>query len=258
MKISVAFLVVSLLSIPSFAAWTPPTNPDPSKILQEARIDTKNKRYEDALAKHIWFHKNALLYKYSLAGVRLSFALTDWHHLGKHYPPALTKLKEIRDYAAKQIHDGNNLFQYFQEFAAINRTLSENNQTKDVFVWLDKHAPGKAQKIYPLAQPALVSEKEYNLCGKYIDSKQYFSRIVLNFSVINRLALNSEISSTQIEIGKELFIKNTSTLIALLAINGRKNEARLIANKATKELNQSLLHAEFQKALKGHFSNLKL
>ena len=48
------------------ADWTPPQNPNPDEILEEARADTEAGRYEDALAKHVWLHLNAQKYHRSL------------------------------------------------------------------------------------------------------------------------------------------------------------------------------------------------
>lgn len=54
-------LVVALVSTAAVAAdWTPPEKPDPQAILQEARQDAMAKRYETALAKHLWFHEHVL------------------------------------------------------------------------------------------------------------------------------------------------------------------------------------------------------
>jgi len=59
MKITFALLAF-LMNLPLLAAWTPPENPNPQQILSEAQSDAKAGRYEDALAKHVWFHENAL------------------------------------------------------------------------------------------------------------------------------------------------------------------------------------------------------
>jgi hypothetical protein len=96
MKVLICASIVCSLSA-LFAEWAPPANPDPHKILDEAQDDARAGRYADALAKHVWFHENALKYEPSLAGVRLSFALGYWVAFGNSYPPALQKLKSIRD-----------------------------------------------------------------------------------------------------------------------------------------------------------------
>ena len=58
-------VLVQLLSLASTLAalapeWSPPPNPDPEVILEEARADAAAGRNEDALAKYVWFHNNAV------------------------------------------------------------------------------------------------------------------------------------------------------------------------------------------------------
>src|SRR5690349_21544262 len=99
-------LLVVVLLVPGAAfaeGWTPPADPDPQQILNEARDDARAKHYEEALEKYVWFHEHALEYRPSMSGVRLSFALSDWVKLGESYPPALVKLREIRDAVKKRV-----------------------------------------------------------------------------------------------------------------------------------------------------------
>ena len=221
---------------------------DPYKILNEARADARAKRYEDALAKHVWFHRNALKYKRSLAGVRLSFALSDWHELGKAYPPALVKLKEIRDEAEENVRNGKHVRESFLDARAINKRVGEESRTKDLFVLLDSQNADAAREVYKLAQPALINAKEYKLCGKYIDSKRSFPRIIKYFRMNRRLAKRG---AGDLEFANKKFTNDAATLIALLTVNGRKAEAEEIAVDAKKEWNNASFHAEIDKALQG-------
>jgi len=221
---------------------------DPEKILREARADARAKRYEDALAKHVWFHRNALKHEPALSGVRLSFALGYWHKLGKTYPPALVKLKEIRDEAAKNVTNGKHVRQSFQDLAAINRMVGEESRTKEIFVLLDAQNADAAREVYKLAQPALINAKEYKLCGKYIDSKRSFPRIIKYFRMNRRLAKRG---AGDLEFANKKFTNDAATLIALLVVNGRKAEAEEIAGDAKKEWNNASFHAEIDKALQG-------
>ena len=66
--------------------WSVPKNPDPEAILSEAIADRKAGLYKTALAKHIWFHENALSIQPSQYGVRLSFAISYWLDLGGGVP----------------------------------------------------------------------------------------------------------------------------------------------------------------------------
>lgn len=47
--------------------WTPAANPDAQRIHHEAGDDRRAKRYEDALAKTLWFHEHGLEFEQSLA-----------------------------------------------------------------------------------------------------------------------------------------------------------------------------------------------
>ncbi|MEY2612793.1 MAG: hypothetical protein RL069_1605, partial [Planctomycetota bacterium] len=62
----------------------------PREILDEARDDARAKRYSLALAKHVWFHKNALIktkeyetYAKYIRGTSDFFAIKDTYEQGK-------------------------------------------------------------------------------------------------------------------------------------------------------------------------------
>jgi len=231
--------------------WKPPENPDPQKILREAQADARAHRYEDALAKHVWFHRNALKYRPSLSGVRSSFALSYWSRLGKMYPPALVKLKEIRDEAEEDVKNGKDIRESFRDLRAINRTVGEESRTKDIFILLDAQNSDAAKRVFHYAQPALIKAKEYKLCGKYIDPERSFRRIIEGFRADRRLAENPRFGADHLEFANKKFTNDAATLVALLVVNGRKAEAEEIAGDAKKEWNNTSFHVEIDKALQG-------
>ena len=57
--------------------------------LNNIRDLVKNEQYELALQKHVWFHEESKSSS-GMAGVRLSYAISNWVELGNKYPPALT------------------------------------------------------------------------------------------------------------------------------------------------------------------------
>jgi hypothetical protein len=251
LALAILVLVVSGCAQKVDDEWKPPKNPDPQKILSEAQADARAERYEDALAKHVWFHRNALKHERSLYGVRLSFALSYWHELGKAYPPALVKLKEIRDEATTNVTNGKLVRESFHDLAEINRTVGEESRTKEIFVLLDDQNAGAAKEVFDLAQPALIKTKEYKLCGKYIDSKRSFPRIIESFRRDKRLAEDPRFGAEHLEFVNKKFTNDAATLIALLAVNGQKTGAEKIAGDAKKEWNNASFHAEIDNALQG-------
>ena len=143
-----------LLPVSVSAEWVVPEHPDPNKIFDEAKKDKKAQHYDLALKKHVWFHHNALKYRRSLYGVRLSFALSHWRALSEVYPPALVKLREVRNQALFNVKNGMNAYAFFHDFESINEKLGESNKTVDLFRWLDSNQSPVAKKLYRLAQSA--------------------------------------------------------------------------------------------------------
>lgn len=233
------------------AAWTPPPDPDPQAILREAQADATAKRYEDALAKHVWFHENALKLRSSLAGVRLSFALGYWKELGDAYPPALKKLREIRDQAASRVREGKETFFPFQEYVAINKVLKEDEKSGELFVWLDGQQPAAAKAVYDLAEPVLIHAKEYRLCGKYLAPEPVWKSTLNLYYYNRRLAEDPKFGKRMQEYGEKAFSQRVSTLVALLVLNERKAEAEDIAAKALKEWDDPGFKQQLEKAKRG-------
>jgi len=99
--------------------------------------------------------------------VRLSRALTAWVKLGKKYPKALVKLKEVRDEKVKQIRSGFCQMDSFLEVEAINRVLDENEKTIALFKHIDKFEPVLAKEWWPVIKPLMNQFEETELIEKY-------------------------------------------------------------------------------------------
>jgi len=253
MRLSICVLAF-LFHSAVFEDWRPPAKPDPHKILEEAQDDSQAARYADALAKHVWFHENALKYDRALYGVRLSFALSYWVELGKAYPPALQKLTSIRDETAKKVREGGHerdIFEVFGDFAAINRALDEQSKTTDLFVWLDAQKPKAAERVFRVAKDALIRSKEYRLCGKYIDPDRSFAEIVNGYHVNKGIAKSGQHDDAFRDFTEKSFSNSTATLVALLVLNDRKADALKVAEKALKERDDASFREELEQAKKG-------
>jgi Protein kinase domain len=237
----------------ALAKWTPPENPDPYKILTEAREDVRARRYETALAKHVWYHENALKYQPSQSGVRLSFALTNWLDLAKDYPPALAKLKAIRDQAVAGVKDGTGAWQSFHDMVSINTYLGDDALTRDVFAFLHTYNPEMAKRAFGVAEPALIRAKAYKLCGSYLEPEASLQQSVALYRHNQELAKKDKKygGPNLLDFSEKSFTNNTTTLIAILVINGRQAEAEKIAHDAKKEWDNASFHAAIEKALQG-------
>ena len=235
----------------AWSDWKPPERPDPSVILNEAEADKEAQRYADALAKHLWFHENALTYERGLYGVRLSFALSAWVELGKQYPPALQALKEVRDKADHRIRENKAKRGDFHDFSAINEVLGEEKLTADLFVWLDQNNAALAKSSYGAAQNALIHAKYYQLCGKYIDSERSLEMILLVHRQHERMIKDSRFGADFKDYAEKSFSHSASTLVALLAVNQRIKEADEVIAAVLKEKPDPSLKEQLNAARKG-------
>jgi hypothetical protein len=236
--------------------WKPPENPDPQVILNEAQTDTDARRYEAALTKYVWFYENAVTYQPSLSAVRLSFALSGWGRLADSYAPALAKMKEVRDHVKNHIQQAERVaFEDFQDFAALDRELDDESATVATFLLLDTRNPRAAQRVFRLAEPALVRAKEYAVCGKYIDSDQALDEIVRTFELNQAMIKDGSVKANHQAFTEKKFVNASALLVAILVKNERKAEADTVANELKKvsmppEL-LAKLGTELTKALQG-------
>ena len=230
-------------------AWRPPADPQPEKILGEAESDRKAKRYEDALAKHVWFFENALKHQKSLYGVRLSSALTEWARLSQEYPAAKEKMISLRNDIEAKIKVTRNSEELFADYIALNKTLHEEKKNLDLFKWLDTNNVQAAWGVFALAQPDIIKAKDYKLAGKYMDPVRTFNQYVHAYRANKKLAGDS--GGAVLKYAEENFEKNMATLVAVLVRNNRKIEAERVAGLALKEWDDPGFARKLESAKRG-------
>ncbi|MCC6821674.1 MAG: hypothetical protein IT579_13155 [Verrucomicrobia subdivision 3 bacterium] len=204
--------------------------------MDESEADADAKRYENALAKHVWHHEKALKIEPAQYGIRLSFALSAWVKLGELYPPALEKLRTIRDKDELGVREGEIPERLFHDLAAINEHLGQDTKTTQLFVWLDQNKPDFAKSVYSVAQPSLIRAKKINLCGKYLDPEASFKRMLELYNLHKNIAATSASKPRNLEFGRKRFGNDAAILVALLSLNNRSDEAAKIAAASEAEL----------------------
>ncbi|MFN8096541.1 MAG: hypothetical protein U0599_30730 [Vicinamibacteria bacterium] len=238
---------------PQSSSWSPPDAPNPTAILNEARRDTIDGRYEAALQKHLWFHEHALQYQPGLRGVRVSFALADWARLADQYPPAAAALKDSREKAWARVLSAlspTTAFEAFQDFSAINRTLREDERTMRGFEQLDRERPELATRVAPLARPALVRNGRYPLCAKYVSAEDA-RRAAEVHRLTKESAAAGRIPGDAVSFADKRFENEAATVVALLVVSGRETEATALAEELRQERTDPAFGESLSAALKG-------
>ena len=126
------------------------TSSDPNAVRTLAIDDARHGRYDAALEKTLWYWDNAVKIQPSLSAVRRSFLLSDWLSLGESYPPALEKLKAIRDDLEDRILSNDQVrvcADDFADFAVINQTLRQDVRTIQLFKKIEERSPQDAERL---------------------------------------------------------------------------------------------------------------
>ena len=235
---------------PAQAKWTPPVNSDTQAILNEAHQDVMAGRHDEALAKHVWFIRNALEIDRADYGARLSFALRSLKQLVDVYPPAKTRLIEIRDEAEEKVGNDDDAVESFNVSAAINSVLGEDQKTVALFKTLDKDNVQAAGEAFEAARPALINAGELQLCSSYVDPKDY-PRLAEKYHRMLKLAADSKVGEHHAEFAQKTFSNSVTALVALLVLSDRKADAERIAAEAKTVWDDKPFAEALDKALKG-------
>ncbi len=224
-------------------------DPDPDKVLSEAKTLARQGKYEEALQKHLWYHDNALKLMPSHAGVRLSFALSDWVELGRKYPKAKEALVATRDRNATALANGKGWFDLFHDVTAINRELDENAKTVQLFKAVRAKDPRLAAQCYHAAKDDLVAGREYELCSGYTpDALKAFDRIQ-EMRELNLKLAKDGVASLK-EFADKSFTEETCRLIEILSGANRKPDAEKVRERALAVRNDAGLREAIEQAEK--------
>jgi hypothetical protein len=234
------------------AEWAPPAKPEPRAIHNEARKDRIEQRYDDALAKHLWLHREGARVEPAWRPVRLSFALADWAHLAARHPPALAALTGVRDAAEEDVRAGRDASNAFRDFAAINQELDEPGRTVALFSWIEARDPDLARQLSALAEHALIASGDYKTAGKYMDANAAMERVVrVHMSMVR--SLPKDVDNPNAKAARDVLARESGRIVALLVVNGRAAHAKVIAEQALQVSDAPEVKAVIDAALKGTF-----
>lgn len=233
--------------------WSPPDAPNPSDILQSAVADTRDGSYEQALVKFLWFHDNALQYEKGLAGVRVSFALAYWLELAAAYPPALDAFKRIRDRTEIAFQHNSSSLELFCDLASMNDRLDDESRTAELFAQVAKADHESAKKLYHVAEEYLIAASDFHACGPFLDPPKRIELATDRYRMMKRLEESRVQSKIPIpRTSRTHFIRNVGTLVGLLVLNDRSEEATTAYRRALNVIDDDEFRSVMDAAMTGH------
>jgi len=220
----------------SDGTWKPPPQPDAQLIFDTMIKDSREGRLQDALAKQVWFHENALSANASVWSINRKLALKYWAELGKAFPPAQEKLLAARAAAVAKVKAGGDVWYAFDSVASINFALGEMGVTRDLFVWLEETNPALAQRCHNAALLSLVALKDYKRISPYIKTDVWLDAYTGDYRETMAKASQFPSSSSLRQSAKAQYLSAMTTLTALLVLADRRPEAERVAAETRKEL----------------------
>ena len=209
------------------AAWTYAS--DMQEYLSTTRQMTRMGQYEEALERHIWFHDNVLSHDPAMYGVRLSFALSYWKELADKYPPAMDALVELRDRIESRVREGGDS-RAFHDLVALNNKLDREQNTIEVFDYLDREHPAIARRAWHIAKDTVIDAQRYDLARKYIeDPVREFAKVKTMYEHNVTLYENPEVGGEHFrEYNEGKLVRDSLKLISVaLSLNDRDSAMKI-------------------------------
>ena len=228
---------------------------DPGERLQKGEEAARQGRYQEALDEYVWFHENALEHDDAYYGVRLSFALASWVLLANEYPPALTRLREVRDTKASLLRTGDGNREHFHDVEAINRRLGESLGTYQLFVDIESARPELASACSSIARAAMIAARDFLRARRYMTNPA---------ALIEKWAngLNEDLQRTVGEPDEEFdmrsarkdayitnYIQRITEVLTILVGNGERPEAKRLKQLAIESIRDRDARSRVQIAL---------
>jgi hypothetical protein len=237
--------------------WTPPKNPNPSTILHSAARDTREGHYEHALTKFLWFHNNAVQHDRALSAVRLSFAIGYWLDLATVYPPARDSFVRARDETEEAFRKNPSDFDLFHDVASMNDLLGDGIRTADLFGFVAGEDQAKAQHLYHVAEPHLIGAGRYRTCAPFLDPKRRMEIAERCYRVSKRIEDSRPTRGFPVpKLARTHYIRNVATLVGLLVLNDRVDDARKAYNASLAVINDDDFRTIMDVAMSGHLPDI--
>jgi len=201
----------------------------------------------------LWFHNNALRHRPSLGGVRLSFALSYWTDLASVYPPARGAFIRTRDEAEAAFRRDPSSFELFHDLASFNERLGDGARTADLFVSTARDDLAAAGLLYRVAEPFLIAVGRYDACGQFLDppTRMRIAKDLYEIAKNWEEAHHAGALPTP-SFARRAYMHNVATLIALLALNHRAEEADSVRAQALTVLDDEEFREILDAAMTGH------
>ena len=235
----------------------------PIDLLNISRRAMNEANYDEALDFLLKFYDLSFCQdSYTYIGVRSSFAMEIWKELNSYYPPALEKMKDIRNFKEEKLRSynmsdiafdpvviaernptnskdlTNRLIgeAMFRDVVSLNQALHSEERTIELFEFLQKKYPQLASACWRAARNTIMEAERYDLASEQIPDIQ------MEYQRLKKRYITTSISSK--ELAQRRFIKSIKEILAMACFLNQYEIAERIAADADK-VNSSTIFERF-------------
>lgn len=190
-----------------------------------ARILAQQGTDGEALNEFLWLYDVGMKQGIGMAGVRLSFLLSDIQKLGAHYPAALEALRQRRDVAKEGFLASPVDRERAMELVSLNSHLNAKQASMDIYDQLPAGSPGR-MNLGNCVWEELVAQQRYVEAAELRPLKAFYTKYDLMESMIN----NGK-NDIERQLARGAYLGNSALEIEALAGAGNLEDASGLLKK---------------------------
>ena len=170
----------------------------------------------------------------SFYGVRLSYCLSEWARLGRHYPDAKVRLEQKAE-ESLGLFDKTQHPERFHDYLSIHKYLKSSPLALQAFLDRHKKNPALAATIVSFIWDKLISEGQWSICSHYVtDSKAAYGLALDKYDEATSVSLENPQFGGE-EFNQQIrgwYIRDVTNLLLVLLNSDREAEADDIRQSA--------------------------
>lgn len=213
----------------------------PGEILNDARAALKSGNYPLALENYQRFFDRALLDQgdgHNYYGVRLSYCLAEWFHLGENYPPARERL-EAKAIEALADFEATGDCEKFHDFQSIRERLGQEDLVLSQFVQYHQSKSDLANSALRFMWNRLVEAKRWDICSTYLtDFESKYEQALSKFDQAMKIcqadpSLGGDKFAEQI---RGWYVRDVGNLLAALKHSAQQDGAAWLVSSVASDM----------------------
>jgi hypothetical protein len=169
------------------------------------------------------------------------------------YPPARDAFIRTRDETEQAFRKNPSEFDLFHDIASMNDRVGDGIRTADLFATVAAIDQGNAQQLYHVAEPYLIAAGRFHACAPFLEPKKQIELAAKCYRVSKQHEESRPDGGFPVpKLARTHYIRNVATLVGLLVLNDRVDDARTTYSDALVIIDDDEFRSIMDAAMSGH------